>query len=363
VEIQFLNAREGDAIWVRWGDGHQLLVDMGTAGTGRALADRIRALPQDKRAFDLLVVTHVDADHIGGVLTCVVDPTEPIPGLTFADVWFNGWEHLHGGVPAEEEPALEPMGGVQGEKLTSWLRDHAWNEAFDRAAVVRTDTGLPRRELPSGLSITVVTPVQQRLTDLIDTWREDVAEALDKGADLDVSPGLESMGPSTPPILESLIDLEVLTDETSPKDPSKANAASISLLLEADGQRVLLTGDTIASELINGLALLGGGGAVPLDLIKLPHHGSRQNISRALVEAVDCPLWVFSSDGTKFRHPDAVAVGRVVRHAGRRPRLAFNVPSTFSRWWENPDWIDMLGYEVTYGDADEGIIFTLDRAR
>jgi hypothetical protein len=79
------------------------------------------------------VVTHVDTDHIGGVLTGLVDPARPVP-VTFADVWFNGWEHLNGLVPADERSPLEPMGGVQGELLTTWLRDHAWNDAFGRAA-------------------------------------------------------------------------------------------------------------------------------------------------------------------------------------------------------------------------------------
>jgi glyoxylase-like metal-dependent hydrolase (beta-lactamase superfamily II) len=200
VELTFLDARQGDAIWVRWGQGRQLLVDMGTSGTGRALADRFRALPEDQRAFELLVVTHVDTDHIGGVLTGLVDPDEPVP-VTFADVWFNGWEHLNGLVPADERSELEPMGGVQGELLTTWLRDHAWNDAFGRAAVIRTDTTLPRVELPDGLTITVLAPVLQRLTDLVPEWQLAVAAALEKGTLTDVSPGLEPMGPSTAPTL------------------------------------------------------------------------------------------------------------------------------------------------------------------
>ena len=77
---------------------------------------------------------------------------------------------------------------------------------------------------------------------------------------------------------------------------------------------------------------------MPFDLVKLPHHGSRNNVSRALVQAVESPLWVFSSDGTTFRHPDAIAVSRVVRDAGGSPHLVFNVPSTFNGWWQRPEW-------------------------
>jgi hypothetical protein len=358
VELTFLDARQGDAIWVRWGEGRQLLVDMGTSGTGRALAERFRALPEDQRAFELLVVTHVDTDHIGGVLTGLVDPAEPVP-VTFADVWFNGWEHLNGLVPADERSPLEPMGGVQGELLTTWLRDHAWNDAFGRGAVVRTDTTLPSVELPDGLKITVVAPVQERLADLVPEWQLAVAAALEKGTLTDVSPGLEPMGPSTAPTLESALDLALLSEDPFKVDGSKANAASIALVLEHDGKRALLTGDATASELLGGLALLGAGGRVPLDLVKLPHHGSRNNVSRELVQAVDCRLWVFSSDGTTFRHPDAIAVSRVVRDSGTQPHLVFNVPSTFNRWWERPEWQDLFGYTTTYGVEDDGVTVAL----
>jgi hypothetical protein len=362
VELTFLDARQGDAIWVRWGERRQLLVDMGTSGTGRAIAERFRALPEEEREFELLVVTHVDTDHISGVLSGLVDPDEPVP-VTFKDVWFNGWEHLNGQVPADERSPLEPMGGVQGELLSAWLRDHAWNDAFGRAAVVRSDSELPRVELPDGLVVTVLAPVQQRLTELIPEWRDAVEEALDKGTLTEVSPGLEAMGPSTPPLLESLLDLELLTEDPFKVDGSKPNAASISLLLEHDGKRALLTGDSIASELLGGLALLGDGLAdgerVPVDLVKLPHHGSRNNVSRALVQALDCPQWVFSSDGTTFRHPDAVAVSRVVRDAGPGAHLVFNVPSTFNGWWQRPEWLELFGYTTSYGVAGDGITVTL----
>lgn len=365
MELTFLDARQGDAIWVRWGAGRQLLVDMGPSGTGRAIAERFRALSEQEREFELLVVTHVDTDHIGGVLSGLVDPDEPVP-VTFKDVWFNGWEHLNGQVPADERSPLEPMGGVQGELLTAWLRDHGWNAAFDRAAVVRTDSALPRVELPDGLVITVLAPVQDRLTDLIPEWRDTVEEALRKHTLTDASPGLEAMGPSTPPTLESLVDLELLSEDPFKVDTSKPNATSISLLLEHDGTRALLPGDSTASELLGGLALLHDGftvgGRIPIDLVKLPHHGSRNNVSRALVQAIDCPRWVFSSDGTTFRHPDAIAVSRVVRDAGPQPQLVFNVPSTFNKWWQRPEWQALFTYTTLYGVAADGITVALGTA-
>jgi hypothetical protein len=218
-------------------------------------------------------------------------------------------------------------------------------------------------ELPDGLIITVLAPVQERLTDLIPAWRDAVDEALDKGTLTEVSPGLEALGPSAPPTLESLVDLELLSEDPFKVDGSKPNAASISLLLEHDGKRALLTGDSIASELLGGLAFLRDGLAdgerVPVNLVKLPHHGSRNNVSRALVLAIDCQHWVFSSDGTTFRHPDAVAVSRVVRDADPGPHLVFNVPSTFNKWWQRPEWQALFGHTTSYGVAVDGITIAL----
>ena len=141
LELTALPAREGDALWVRWGDAshpHQLLIDMGTESTGKVIRDRIERLPVDQREFDLLVVTHVDADHIGGTLTCLAEGN-PLPGLEIDDVWFNGFRHL----PAAEST----RGAAQGERLTDLLRARRlpWNAAFHGdAVVVPAEGALPR---------------------------------------------------------------------------------------------------------------------------------------------------------------------------------------------------------------------------
>jgi len=348
LTVQFLPARQGDAILLTWADAggapHRAIIDMGTFETGRALAGRLRAAPEDERAYELLVVTHVDNDHIGGVISCLVDPATRVDGVRFADVWFNGLPHLDGGrVPRPEaEATLEGMGVAQGQQLADWLAHHPWNELFDRGPVCRGDAGPARIELPGGLRLTVLGPTPRRLAALRPTWSEEVELALTEepatppGA---VPAGLEAFGPPPPPPIEDVVDLELLADERFKADGSAPNATSIALLAEWGGRRLLLTGDALAADLVEGLASLGEPGPVKLDLVKLPHHGSRNNVSKELVAAVDCPLWVVSSDGTQFRHPDPQAIARILTGATDAPvTLAFNVPSTYSRWWDDPAW-------------------------
>jgi hypothetical protein len=190
-----------------------------------------------------------------------------------------------------------------------------------------------------------------------------VEEALADGKLDEVSPGLESFGPSTPPVLDSKEALLDLAEAPSPKDPSKSNHTSNTLLLEWRGRRILLTGDALAADVATAFVSAGLPVPLKLDLLKLPHHGSRQNLNRDLVEAVDCPYWMFSTDGTKHRHPDPPAIARLLawgRHA--RPTLGFNVPSTFNKWWENKEWRDLFDYDVEYGDETDGLTVSFDPA-
>jgi beta-lactamase superfamily II metal-dependent hydrolase len=360
LTLQFLNAREGDAVWVRWA-GRQLIVDMGKGQTGKRIAQRLRDLPEDQRHFELLVVTHVDGDHIGGVLSALVD-AEPIPRLSFGDVWFNGWQHLQKAVADE---GLEPLGPAQGEELSAWLQHQPWNITFGGAAVTRSD--LAPINLGDGLQIRVLGPTSERLTALAPIWKTEVDNAIANGR-LTVTPvGLESLGGSEPPTIVDAFDLQLLAEKTTRVDAKPANGSSIQLLLEYDDRRILLTGDAFAADVHHALRALQPAQPghqptpVTLDMVKVPHHGSRQNVTKELVETIDCPLWVFSTDGSTHKHPDAEAIARILHYGtAAHPTLAFNVRSTYSGWWDNEQWRTTLGYNVAYGSITNGLTVQFD---
>lgn len=373
LEIAALPARQGDALWIRWGSAdapHQMFIDMGTEPVGKRIRARLEALPPEQRRFDLLVISHVDADHIGGVLTAVAE-ADALDGLVFDDVWFNGWDHLHG---RRVPPGIEPMGGAQGERLGFWLRGQPWNAAFDHHPVQRDPDADPAVvELHDGLRLTVLGPTPERLRRLIDAWKDNVIAAIDKGKlDPDaVTPGIEGMGAvpagieamgawTGPPVLESPEDLQDLAATRSKHDRAAANGSSIALLLEYDGHAVLLAADAFADDLCEAIAAIRPDGPLVLDLCKLPHHGSRNNVHRALVEAVDCPAWLFSTDGTQFNHPDPEAVARVIHYGNANAHLLFNAASEYNACWASPDWQRMFGYTTQFADGEDGIVVRWD---
>jgi len=113
-KIEFFPAQQGDALWIEYGTPaavHRVVIDAGTPATGPLVRKRIETLAPAERRFDLLVITHVDTDHIGGVLKLLSD----LPaGVQFDDVWFNGW-------PQIRDAHSSKLGPVDGEILSAAL--------------------------------------------------------------------------------------------------------------------------------------------------------------------------------------------------------------------------------------------------
>ncbi|ALE00500.1 ComEC/Rec2 family competence protein [Pseudomonas syringae] len=363
LTLQLLPAREGDALWVRWGSPdtpYQMLIDMGPQETGTELRERISALPEDQRSFELIVVTHIDRDHIGGLLSCLVD-VEPLPGLTAKDIWFNGFAHLDG---SKHQGKFESMGPAQGERLSHWLGKQNWNKSFAGGPVCcETGMPLPHRDLEGGMRLTVLGPTAKRLSELKSVWRKEIETALKKAQQSAAGKGLERMGASYPRILENKKALDQLAEQQLTTDNSPANASSITLLLEYQDIRILLAGDALPKDLKDSVQLISTKKPLELTAFKVPHHGSRKNISKALIESVHCRYWLISTDGSRFQHPDDEAVARIISHSKHsNTTLGFNVRSEFNAKWDSDDWRKKFDYYTTYGNAEDGLTMKFQAA-
>jgi len=65
LKIIFLNVGQGDAIFIETPSGTQVLID-GGAGS-RVLGELAAVMPFYDRQVDIVIATHTDADHIGGL--------------------------------------------------------------------------------------------------------------------------------------------------------------------------------------------------------------------------------------------------------------------------------------------------------
>lgn len=351
IRIEALPARLGDCLIVECarekGRPWRMLVDGGPPDTWPVLEARLQGLDPDDRHIDVAVVTHVDSDHIGGMIAFLESEHAEHVG----DFWFNGRAHLPG--------AGRRRSIAQGESLSAALsgrdsgRRTAWNEAFAGGPIdTGPEAGFLEVPVSGGPQITVVSPTTERLAALGERWRE-AMESARRGAKRVREP--DAPGP--------LGDLEQLAEEDSDPDSSTPNGSSIALLVEHRGASLLLGADAFADVLtagLRGVAAARGLDALPVDAFKLPHHGSMGNVTRAMIDAAPAGHYLVCSNGDIFHHPDDTALARVVLNAPQGATLAFNYRNPRTQRWDDPRLRKRHGYSTRFPRAPAaGVVIEL----
>lgn len=340
--IDMLPGREGDCLWIEYGDAarpRRILIDGGRKLAWETLRSRFSALPPEQREFELLMLSHVDADHIEGLLAMLKAPDLPV---SFKDVWFNGHRHLE---------RVESLGAKQGEEFTKGIEAKRWdwNAAFDGKSVVIPDSGeLPVKTLNDGMRLTLLSPSWPKLEKLEPVWKEELRRAGLLGAEADDtdSNGIESLGALTAD------EVEEAAASDFEGDTSAANGSSICVLAEFDGRKAVLTGDGHADLLTASLAKLrGNGGPIALDAFKLSHHGSHGTHSVELMQQIRAKRFLISTDGSRHKHPHIESIARTVKHGGGDLELVFNYESAHTSKWDIGGLKNRFGYETSYPDA------------
>jgi hypothetical protein len=223
--------------------------------------------------------------------------------------------------------------------------------------VVPADGPLPVIDLPGDLRLTLLSPSPTQLAELRPVWEREVRAA-------GLVPGVAPQpAPAAPGVLrEGPLDPEQLAARRFSGDPSEANGSSIAFLAEHDGASVLFTGDAfpeVVARSLRRLAADRGSRRVAVDAFKVSHHGSRHNLSPELLKVLDCPRFLFSSNGRRFRHPDAVAVSRIVVGTADA-ELLFNYRTPFTEPWAAQQLQRRFGYQTRYpADGASGLTLQL----
>jgi hypothetical protein len=166
-------------------------------------------------------------------------------------------------------------------------------------------------------------------------------------------------------VFGALTDLPALASARTPEDTSVPNGSSIALLVEHRGASVLLGADaygTVLRDSLRTLAAARGVPAIAVDVVKLPHHGSKANVLTDLVAAAPARQYLVSSNGDVFAHPDDAALARVVLGAPHGATLGFNYRNPRTQRWADPALTDRYGYTATYpeaGDPETGLVLRL----
>ena len=342
--LDALSARKGDALVLRWGTGaapHLALIDGGPATVyANAVQPHLQALAGTDPAgtplpvvLRLVIVSHVDDDHIRGILDLttaigIAQRTASNVPATIVEAWHNAFADMEFLEEFADQPelqkairevaaapsALQAASGTapgqrpsptltagaqsvtQGSELDRVLTKMASvgrNAAFaDRAHYVRDGPGIA----VDGLEVAVLAPNAALLRALREHWKKERRKALARQV-AKARAGVAALAAA-------------FDDESIP------NQSSIVLLVEFKGKSMLLTGDARGDHIIDAVKARSGPGRgrgagrgrpLHVDLLKVPHHGSAHSNGPELFEAVTADHYVISGNGEHGNpHADAL---------------------------------------------------------
>src|SRR5690606_31646473 len=91
--IHLLPASFGDSILIEYGDDqpNYILIDGGPYFAFKDVFSAMKKVAPRLDTIELLVVTHIDIDHIDGIVNMLNGNELP---FKIEQVWFNGWKQL-----------------------------------------------------------------------------------------------------------------------------------------------------------------------------------------------------------------------------------------------------------------------------
>jgi hypothetical protein len=317
--LEAVQALHGDALLLHFGNASapELMVIDGGPSTvyDNHLQPRLLELKKgragDKAPLPIraMMISHIDDDHINGVLCLLRDLDQqrkrgPLP-FRIDDFWFNSFDDLVGkeaqtvavpskrapgggggvktaavGAPVPPDAALGHTAGLvvasvtQGREVRNLVETLGIpaNKAFGEKLIMLSAQPKPKI---APLAITVLAPSKARKDDLNVKWDKELVK---KG----------------------------LAKTAAYVDTSIENLSSIVMLVEAGKKSMLLTGDARGDDVLAGLRAVGkitGKKPLKLDILKLPHHGSIRDIDTDFFALLPAAHYVVSANG-KYENPD-----------------------------------------------------------
>lgn len=315
------------------------------------------------RHINLLVATHIDNDHIDGL----VEMLEQTPDLKVDKILYNCnqlWDGRPKRQPSEDmqhdlqvlrtnlPPKMNSSNGkIKADKavtLAEKLSEKAeWWEAWKKNEYVSNEIGpIPLDEENNKFGqLIVLSPKSEDIEKLNDLFKVEQGKLtkhiIDEGGYVEgqetlfeLVARLAAMKRKNYEVKDSVkvgtalkaFNESHLKDayEFVPEGVSDENVASIALMWEYGVKKVLFMADADPDVIVKKIKDIYGEGKQEIEAIKVSHHGSKHSTSLALMECVDSDHYFFTGGNLKDR-PSLEAIIKIVNRQDARLRtLHFN---------------------------------------
>lgn len=360
VKITMLPAGAGDCLLIEFmEEDYRILIDGGYAETyHNYLKKKLLKLAGQGKKINLLVITHIDADHIGGILAFLKEngSAKGPSIIEVEEVWYNAFSHMHkekvqnedvpytikeilkGSIAASNTTLRDGRHDIsvfQGNTVAGLLKNggYNWNTMYSGNAVC-VEHG-EYRKLTEKIRCTLLGPNERALNKLADLWISKMKSTVKKfvlceddlyseAFESDCMQMIEGTGEVVRKDIayevkeKNRVDWEKLADNWNNKlDMSPTNRSSIAFMLEYEGIRMLFPGDC-------PLQLFQAKLPAQIDIVKLPHHGSEKNIGREFIKNTEVAYYLLSTEGKIYGHPSGAVIGSILCRTEGLPILIKN---------------------------------------
>lgn len=351
MKIKFLQASKGDCFIISFQDEHNtprnILIDGGmketyfdsTINQEGSLKKEVDKIRNNNEKIDLLVLTHIDNDHILGFLKWF-EHDKKAPDI-IDNVWFNSGKLIAEYLKEPENSNLElslkifnspETGANEAIEFEQYLID---NNIWNRKIIQK------RPELNQfGVKINILSPNEKQLKKLLKEYRVKIGGPAYTGnskKDWDLS-------------IRELIDDEE-RNYKKPKDYRLKNQSSITFIITIQDKNFLFLADAPSDETVKALNNIGYSkdNQLHVEFIKLSHHGSKNNTCYDLLEIVKTDNYLISTDSSGHGHPDKRTLARILRH-NPNATFHFNYEHVKNGVLKRQDFLDYIHFraKVTY---------------
>lgn len=359
---------KGDCLLLESGD-KRMLIDGGVPASFRA--EVLPDLTKSKKIpLDCIYLSHIDDDHIGGLLALVdaiydwrvfklrkgkkppaKEPRDPEPPEVLK-IWHNAFTDLLGENAAPVSAALAEtssiLSGLEApDGIETAVRDLHGNlaESTKQALQLSFRVGsdqlgievnpeydgelmLFQKKQPKlklgKTTFTLLGPFEEDLEKLRGEWdvwlrkNRAVVTAMRSRARSDAGGLITSADDFFAPLTTEAAELAAQIKAKllgARKNVTTPNLASLMLLAEEGAQKVLLTGDGHADDLLKGLEKSGKldeNGGLHLRVLKVQHHGSEHNMTEDFAKRITADHYIFCGNGFAT-NPEEVVVETLAR--------------------------------------------------
>jgi beta-lactamase superfamily II metal-dependent hydrolase len=382
MRIELLPALNGDCILVEYLPAHFILIDGGYVDTyQKFLLPRLKEIAAQGGTLDLMVVTHIDSDHISGVVKLLEEDEVPVP---IGSIWYNGYRHVQSYVKVSTDTEMfvhrriskeiqkevnKPISAKQGCTLSTLIMQKglAWNKPVN-GGVIKAPLSIPIGDA----IIHILSPNDSDIDDLNAFWKKRLIkdgllskahsdEYWDDAFEFSLSKEKPGFHFHEKKVSKSY-NLLKMTEEQYIPDTSATNGSSISFVLEVDGKRMLFMGDSHSETIEESLEMLLGKENKPyrFDAVKLSHHGSYNNNSPKLFSMIVCDNWLVSTNGETYNHPDMPTLAYIItQDTDRRKELYFNYRLPVCEELVKEVYHHDYQFDVITPDGDNGVTITV----